>query len=223
MTAATDYDFEVGDWVRVRDRFSTSMRYIIPATQGVVRKIKEDKDEVDFVEFGSHGTRTCRIADARLMTGRTASIEKHIKEIQEIPRFRSPGNRDIPDIEDGPSFAEVVVDKYIDRLKEKSKMAKKKNDETGEETAPKRSRKKAVSLEGVQPEDFFQENSKGKSVFRPGWDAKFAACLKRVANGTADSDDKRLAKAKMLLTHPKVVDSEHFQHLIELVEQAKAA
>lgn len=130
------------------------------------------------------------------------------------------------------SLGELVVERYITNLtrqaKEKSKMAKTKNatEKTAapihtEPKAPKSRKGKAASLEGVDPEDFFVENAKGKSVFKPGWDAKFAACLKRVANGTATADDKRLAKSKVILNHPKVAESEHFQHLIE--ESNKAA
>ena len=100
-----------------------------------------------------------------------------------------------------------------------AEMAKDKQEEA--EVKGKRAAKsRAASLEGVKGEDFFQENAKKKSVFRPGHDAKAAAIFKRIAAGKGSADDKRLMKDKGLTGHPKVTES---THLSELLAEARAA
>lgn len=225
-------DLKPGQWVTAQLRWSKSMKCLIPGFSGVVRAIRPWKNEIDIVEFGSHGTRTTSLDNVRALRGKSKQMEKHIAEIQDIPRFRSPGGRDIPEESaSSTSLGELVIESYITNLtreaKERKKMAKGKNatvDNGFADEKPKKEKakkaSKAVSLSGVTPEDFFMENAKGKSVFRPGWDAKFAACLKRVAQGTADADDRRIAKSKVILNHPKVAESAHFRHLLEVVTSA---
>lgn len=229
-------NLEPGQWVTCLMRWSDSMKCIIPGFSGVVRAVRPELDEVDIVEFGSHGTRTARLTGTRAMRGRSKQMEKHITEFQEMPRFRHAGGRDMAEYgASDVSLGELMVERYLINLtreaKERKTMAKTTTKTTAVSTpaaqaepkAPKARKGKAQSLAGLTPEDFFVENAKGKSVFKPGFDAKFAACLKRVAQGTADADDRRLAKSKTILNHPKVVESAHFQHLLQVVERATAA
>jgi hypothetical protein len=173
------------------------------------------------IEFKTHSTRTGKLDGTVLMRGRSKAVEKHITEVKDIPTFRSPGNRIPTEIVKETSLGELVVQRYLTKLRSRRKeqMAAKKNGKN--EAVPKKARRGKVTLAGVQADEFFTENAKGKSVFRPGWDAKFAGAVKRLANGTADADDKRICKAKTILNHPKVAESAHFQHLLK--EAAKAS
>jgi len=95
---------------------------------------------------------------------------------------------------------------------EKEEMAAKTTEAKTEKKARK-PKSRGASLEGLKVEDFFNTNAKGKVVFKPGYDAKYASLCKRIARGDGDTDDKRLFKSKGLSEHEKVEGSEHLRHL----------
>lgn len=64
------------------------------------------------------------------------------------------------------------------------------------------------------PEEFFGQNRKGKPVFRIGFDARLTQILKRVQAGIGSAYDQRIATSPVILNHPKVADSKHFQVLL---------
>ena len=93
---------------------------------------------------------------------------------------------------------------------EEANVAKAKQEDKAKKTKVK---SRAVTLTGVSPADFFHENAKKKTVFKPGHDAKLAAMFKRIINGKGDADDIRLLKAKALVDHEKVESSAHLRGL----------
>lgn len=83
----------------------------------------------------------------------------------------------------------------------------------------------AFTPQDASPEAFFTVNKRNKPAFVPGWDAKLTGILKRVAEGTGSEYDRMIASSPIILDHPKVVNSRHFQVLLgnETEEEEEAA
>lgn len=155
------------------------------------------------------------------------------KALDELPRPSSAG-KTIASPGESATIADRLIKQEIADLhnvKERNmakaaKAAKAQVEATpGEEKVKAPKVKKArskVDLTGVKAEDFFQTNAKGKSVFKVGADARYKGILRRIADGTAGPEDKRLAFQKGLTEHPKVAESPFFQALLTEA-RAKAA
>ena len=87
-------------------------------------------------------------------------------------------------------------------------------------TESAKAKRSKVDFSDMTPGDFFNENKKGKVVFRPGFDAKLKSLLLKVAAGEASATEKKLAFHKNLIGNPKVTGSHFFPALIENAKKA---
>lgn len=103
--------------------------------------------------------------------------------------------------------------------------APKKEEKAEAPKVKKPSRAKTFTPQDASPEEFFTINKRNKPAFVPGWDAKLTGILKRVASGVCTEHDRMIANSPVILNHPKVVDSHHFQVLLgnEVEEEEEAA
>jgi len=206
-----------------------------PPFHGVVVTVREKT--VDILDFKTAGMRSFRTKDVRVQRTWIKLMDKFIESNAKAPGPNSRGRITNPGAtENTPSqiaIHKMVLlygksSKYhsalIDGLsgdgvditkeeKENLKMAAVKT----ESAKAKRSK---VDFSGMAPGDFFNENKKGKIVFRPGYDAKLKSLLLKVAAGEASADEKKLAFNKNLIGNPKVTGSHFFPALIENAKKA---
>lgn len=154
-------------------------------------------------------------------------IRDHVQELEDIGVLTIP----IDSVATGCYILSSEIDEtspnpIADYIKggHMAKEAAKTETGTDGEDKPKKSRKSKskVDFSTLTPEDFFRENAKGQSVFKPGHDARYAGILKRVAEGNASPAERKLAFNKKMTGHPKVSESEHFKGLLEAAEKAAA-
>lgn len=162
------------------------------------------------------------------VSSRSELVRQHVQELEEMgvltidPLSKLCFPTDVLD----ETLSDPVASYLSTNQEGEDDMARKTNRKTSTKKSTARkapARRSKVDFSKLKAEDFFRENTKGESVFKPGHDARYAGILKRVADGTAGTDEKRIAFLKGLTEHPKVAESEHFKHLLAAARKAKAA